>query len=196
VDGVARVSSVSRQITTYTIQGASDGPRVVVIEQPRSAGWTLSSSVSIGETATAHRLRVTLAAGQTQDVVAIGELPRLDTFQLADAGEAQLLRWAASPADAGTAEKLRAIAAIRAGVAASEGEIKAAEEKMTLLKSDQERLRANLEAARRESTFGRRLLAQLEASEAEIASVSRVREKAAERRDMLRTQIGTAIADF
>lgn len=196
VDGVARVSSVSRQITTYTVQGASDGARVVVIEQPRAAGWTLSSSASIGETATAHRLRVTLAAGQTKEVVAIGELPRLDTFQLADADEAQLLRWARSPADARTAEKLKAIAAIRTSVAAAEGEIKAAEEKIALLKSDQERIRANMEAAPRESTFGKKLLAQLEASDAQIASTSGVREKAAERRDSLRTQIRTAIADF
>lgn len=196
VDGVARVSVVSRRVTTYTVKGASDGERMVLIEQPRLAGWTFTSPSLTGETATAHRLKVKLAAGESKDAIATEELTRLQTFQLADADAAQLLQWAAAPADAGTSAKLKAIAGIRTSVAAAEREIEAADEKIERLKAEQERIRANMGAAPRETAFGKKLLGQLEASETQIAATGEAREKAVQRRDGLQAQIRTAIAGF
>lgn len=196
VDGVARVSVVSRRVTTYTIKGASDGERTVLIEQPRLAGWTFTSSASSGETATAHRLKVQLAAAESKDAVATQEFTRLETFRLADADEAQLLQWAAAPSDARTADKLKGIARIRASVAAAEREIEAADEKIERLKSEQERIRANMGSAPRESAFGKRLLGQLEASEAQIAAAGQARDRAALQRDSLQAQIRIAVTEF
>ena len=196
VDGVAQVSVVSRRVSTYTIKGAPDGDRTVVIEQPRFDGWTFTSPAASGGTATAHRLKVKLAAGETKDAVATQEFTRLDTFQLVDADETQLLRWAASPSDTKTAEKLKAIAKIRATVAATDREIEATDEKLERLKGEQERVRANMGATPRESAFGKRLLAQLETSETQIAQAGDARDKAVQRRDGLQAQIRAAIAGF
>lgn len=195
-DGVARVSVVSRRMTTYSVKGAPDGERTVVIEQPRLAGWSFASPAASGETATAHRLKVKLAAGESKQAVATQEFTRLDSFQLADADETQLLQWAAAPADARTSDKLKSIARIRTSVAAAEREIEAADDKLERLKGEQERIRANMGSAPRESAFGKRLLAQLEASETQIAQAGDARDKASQRRDGLQAQIRTAIAEF
>ena len=196
VDGVARVSVVSRRVTAYALKGAPDGERVVIIEQPRRAGWTFSSPALAGDTATAHRLKVKLAAGEAADVVATSEFTRLESYQLADADEAQLSRWAAAPVDAGMATTLKKLATLRASLAAAERDVEAADEKIGRLQSEQERIRANISATPRESAFGKRLLAQLEAAEAQIGTTSQARDKAERSSEGIKEQVRTAIANL
>lgn len=196
VDGVARVSVVSRSVTDYSIKGAPDGERTVVVEHPRRPGWTFSSPALASETATAYRLKAKLGAGQSTDLRATLETTRLDTFQLADADEAQLLDWAASPADPKTSDRLKAVAKLRGEAAAVEREIADIDDKAGRLRTEQERIRANMGATPRESDFGKKLLRQLETSEGQIGAAGGRREKAAERLDTIETELRTAIAGF
>ncbi len=55
VDGVARATVIAREVTTYTIKGAPDAARSVIIEHPRREGWTLTASARDSETPTAYR---------------------------------------------------------------------------------------------------------------------------------------------
>src|SRR5690606_31233968 len=64
VDGMLRMTQKSRIVTRYTVSGALDGERSVVIEHPVRSGWTFSSPDSDGKTATHHRLKTNVAAGQ------------------------------------------------------------------------------------------------------------------------------------
>src|SRR3546814_15230748 len=63
-DGVLKVTRVARLLTTYTVTGADDAPRTVIIEHPRREGWEFSSDALDSKTASSYRLKRDLKAGE------------------------------------------------------------------------------------------------------------------------------------
>src|SRR3984893_9738999 len=62
-EGVMRLTSLARQITTYRVKAASDGERSLLIEQPRLAGWGLAAPgpTHVELSREGYRIPVTLA---------------------------------------------------------------------------------------------------------------------------------------
>ncbi|MFC4274047.1 DUF4139 domain-containing protein [Achromobacter aloeverae] len=175
--GMLRAETVSRRVTTYTIKGAPDAPRTLVIEHPRLSGWTTKSEQLDSATPTHQRLRVQVAAGATTKVDVVDERPGASTYALADADAQALLAWSNAPADPTLAAKLKQLAQARAKVAEAEQSLADLEQKLSARNDDQGRLRENLGAVPQDSELGRRYLQMMADSENAIGTLASQRDK-------------------
>src|SRR5690606_21797825 len=83
--GVLRAQRTRRQETVYTVKGAPDAARTVVIEHPRRQGWTFESDQLMGETAAHYRLRTQVPKQGSATVRAIMSRQEQQTLALVDA---------------------------------------------------------------------------------------------------------------
>ncbi|OZI37612.1 hypothetical protein CAL29_04230 [Bordetella genomosp. 10] len=176
--GMLRAETLSRRVTTYSIKGAPDAARTVIIEHPRLAGWTTTSPQLDSATPTHQRLRVQVAAGATAKVEAVDERPGASTYALADANAQALLAWSNAPADPALAAKLRQLAQARAKVAEAEQSLGELDRKLSAQNDNQARLRENLGAVPQDSELGRRYLQMMADSENTIGALAGQRDKA------------------
>lgn len=196
VDGVARATVTSREVTTYTVKGAQDGERTVVIEHPRRDGWTFASTAKDSETPGAYRLKVKVPAGGSAEVVATLERVQVDAYTLADADEATLANWATTATDTKLAAKLSQLSKTRAEVATVEREIEEIGQNEERIRSEQDRIRSNLAAVPKDSELARRYLSRMTAQEEELTSANTARVAAEKRLKALQAKVREAIAGF
>lgn len=180
VDGTLHATHRSRLRTTYTIKGAGDAPRTVIIEHPRRQGWQLSSDALDSATPSHHRLRVEIEAGGTTELEAVAERHREERFALVDADSDALFRWSGAAADPETAAQLAELAELRQQLAQSEKAVSDIERNIARVVENQARIRANLESVPGDSTLGRRYLSMLEDEENRIADLEKDRATAEE----------------
>lgn len=178
VDGVARATVIAREVTTYTIKGAPDAARSVIIEHPRRDGWTLTASARDGETPTAYRLKVAVPAGGTAETRAVLERVRIDAYDLVDADEALLVRWASLATDPELGGKLKTLSQARAEVASATRTVEEIGERAAKVQAEQERIRSNLGAVPKDSELARRYLSRMGAQEDELAKLDAARTQA------------------
>ncbi len=170
-DGVLKVTQRARLDTTYSITGAADAPRTVIIEHPRRAGWRFSSDALDSSTASSYRLRVALTAGARAEVKAEEEQTRNETFALADAGQDDLLYWSGVAADAGTASSLARLAQLRAGLAQAQASLDRLSGERERSAQNQARIRDNLGSVPAQSELAQRYLSALGKEEDSIAGL-------------------------
>lgn len=176
-EGVAQVQTLERQITTYSVKGASDGARTLIIEHPRRPGWRTTSDHLDSETPTHRRLRVEVAAGATAKVEVIDEQPGSDSFALSDADEQTLLILAGSTSTPELKAKLNALVQQRRTWSVSERRLQAIDESIDRQTAEQARLRDNLGAVPDDSELGQRYMGMLATSENELARLAEQREQ-------------------
>lgn len=177
-EGVAQIRNLSRTVTTYRIKGASDAPRVIVIEHPKQAGWTTRSDHLDSETATHRRVRIDVAAGATAEVSVTDELPGTDTFALTDTDEQVLIMLANAPAAPALSAKLKALAQQRRTWAATERKMADIDSRIETQTGEQSRVRDNLSAVPPDSELGRRYMDLLAKSENAMADLATQRDQA------------------
>ncbi len=175
-DGVLTLSVTERQTTVYSVAGAVDDDRALLIEHPRRAGWDLVEPAGGGTdaTATAYRLPLAVPAGRTVTLTAALERPRQERVALSDLTADQLTLQAAST---DLAPDLRAaltrLAGLRAAVAVQERRIAEIEREQEERIKEQERLRANLVALPAGSDLHKRTLAKMGEAETRLDALSR-----------------------
>ena len=194
VDGVARATVIAREVTTYTIKGAPDAARSVIIEHPRREGWTLTASARDSETPTAYRLKVAVPAGGTAETRAVLEHVQIDAYDLVDADEALLVRWAALATDPELGGKLKTLSQARAEVAAATRTVEEIGEREAKVQTEQERIRSNLGAVPKDSELARRYLTRMGGQEDELAKLAAARAEAESGLKASRARIRTLIA--
>lgn len=194
VDGVARATVIAREVTTYTIKGAPDAARSVIIEHPRREGWTLTASARDSETPTAYRLKVAVPAGGTAETRAVLEHVQIDAYDLVDADEALLVRWAALATDPKLGGKLKTLSQARAEVAAATRTVEEIGEREAKVQAEQERIRSNLGAVPKDSELARRYLTRMGGQEDELAKLAAARTEAESGLKASRARIRTLIA--
>ena len=183
VDGVLRVVVTDRRSTQYTIAGAPQEDRVVVVEQPRLAGWELVApdgfEVEAGE---AHyRLTVEVPAGETIVLDAVLERPREETYELWQLRPDQVAFFANSaelPSEVRAA--IESLSRYQSDIAEAERRLQRAEAETLRVVEEQARVRDNLSAVPRDSDLYRRYLATMAQQEDELA---RLQGEAAQARD-------------
>ena len=175
-DGVLTLSVTDRQSTTYTVAGAPDGDRSLIIEHPRRPGWELAEPAGgkPDATAAAYRLPLAVPAGKTVTLTATLERPRQERIVLTDLTADQI----AARADAAelppeVRQALTALASLRAAVAEKERRIAALERDRAERIADQERLRENLQALPAGSDLHKRTLAKMAEAENRIDALAR-----------------------
>lgn len=194
VDGVARATVIAREVTTYTIKGAPDAARSVIIEHPRRDGWTLTATARDGETPTAYRLKVAVPAGGTAETRAVLERVQIDAYDLVDADEALLVRWASLATDPELGGKLKTLSQARAEVAAATRTVEEIGEREAKVRAEQERIRSNLGAVPKDSELARRYLTRMAAQEDELAKLDAARAEAESGLKASQARIRTLIA--
>lgn len=194
VDGVARATVIAREVTTYTIKGAPDAARSVIIEHPRREGWTLTASARDSETPTAYRLKVAVPAGGTAETRAVLEHVQIDAYDLVDADEALLVRWAALATDPELGGKLKTLSRARAEVAAATRTVEEIAEREAKVQAEQERIRSNLGAVPKDSELARRYLTRMGGQEDELAKLAAARAEAESGLKASQARIRTLIA--
>ncbi|MEE7450444.1 hypothetical protein MRF4_23025 [Methylobacterium radiotolerans] len=194
VDGLARATVIAREVTTYTIKGAPDAARSVIIEHPRRDGWTLTASARDGETPAAYRLKVAVPAGGTAETRAVLERVQIDAYDLVDADEALLVRWASLATDPELGGKLKALSQARAEVAAANRTVEEIGERAAKMQAEQERVRSNLGAVPKDSELARRYLTRMGAQEDDLARLAAARAEAESGLKAARARIRALIA--
>lgn len=175
-DGALSLTVSDRQTTTYTVAGARDGDRNLVIEHPRRAGWTLvdPKEPTVEATANAYRLALPVPAGKTATLTASLERPRQERILLTDLSADQLTIQAASQElPAALRDALLKLAGLRAAVAEKERRIADIEREQQERVAEQERLRANLAALPVGSDLHKRTLAKMGDAETRLDTLSR-----------------------
>lgn len=166
-DGVMTLRRRERLSRTYSLRGAGDAGRLLLLQEPRRPGWTLVAPESgVEESGEGYRLALTLAAGETKSVTFVFERPLDERVFLADMNDARLAAYLeASYLPEEMKRELRRLAELKATLAAAQRTLARLESEESEIVSDQGRLRENLTAVPSQSDLGRRYLGQLSEQE-------------------------------
>lgn len=196
IDGMLRMTQKSRLVTQYTITGALDGARTVVIEHPVRPGWTFSSPDSDGKTANHHRLKTSVGQGAQKTVQAVDEQLRRETYAMVDAAPDMLLGWSASSTDKALAAKLVQLADARKQAIVAQNALDQWGEERERLVQEQDRIRQNLAAVPEGSDMGTRYLKHLEDTENDIRALMTQRVALEEEVQRLEGQVQKILRTF
>ena len=172
-DGVMLLNVTERQTSHYAVAGAKDGPRKLVIEHPRRAGWALADGLKAETTAAAYRLPIDVPAGETVKLSVTLERPRVERVTLADLPPDALLAQAQGaelPAEARQA--LGELAKLRVALTEAEMRVAALEQAREEQVKEQERLRDNLAALASATDLRKRTLAKMNEAENRLEALS------------------------
>jgi hypothetical protein len=176
--GVLRATSAEIAEVEYLVHNAAPDARMVIVEQPRRAGWDLDSDPKPDETTpTAYRFRVATASKETVRLH-IGERHTFEQhFRLVDSTDQQLTVFLQN-AKAGPAvmQELEPLFAAKRAVAALDGQIGDKQNAINQLVEDQKRVRDNLGALKggtEERALAKRYTAELNTQEDTLATLRR-----------------------
>jgi len=176
-DGILHATVKAVEETTYTVRGASDGERTVVIEHPRKPGWEFRSPSSNDMTRDHYRLKTKVLAGETVKVSALSERTMQETYALTDAHPQLLLDWASS-SDGETAERLKKLAEARQKQDEARRKLDQIEQENQRLSESQSRIRMNLEAVPEGSDLQGRYMTMMQSIEDQISDLEKARKEA------------------
>ena len=176
--GILRATSAEVAEVEYLVHNAAPDARVVIVEQPRRAGWELDSDPKPEETTpTAYRFRVATAPKETVRLH-IGERHTLEQhFRLVDSTDQQLTVFLQNAkAGPGVMQQLEPVFAAKRAVAALGTQTRNKQSAINQLVEDQKRLRDNLGALKgsaEERSLAKRYTSELNAQEDTLASMRR-----------------------
>lgn len=194
--GVLRATRITRAQTTYTVVGAQDGPRTVIIEHPRREGWRFTSPSLNESTPTHHRLRVELAQGATAEIAAVNERTDIESIELINADTETLLFWSGQIDDAETIETIGQLAERRGEIAGAEQQTSEIAQDIDRASANQTRIRENLAALPADSALGQRYVSMLEEEENRIAELGERRREVEARLTQLREDLAKFVSEL
>lgn len=197
--GILRMAVVDRRETIYTIKGAAQEPRKLVIEHPRDYGWTLVSPdpKDAEMTDSAFRLPVDVGAGETKTFSVRTEYPREETYRLVDMAlssiEANATNTSLSQAQRQVFERLREM---RRDIDTAEAEMSTALSERERIFREQERIRENLKSVPERSDIAQRYLTQLNQQEDQLDALNARVKDAEGRRDAARARLADYVGEI
>lgn len=173
--GTLTLTRTDRKKTTYTLAGAPDEARTVILEHPRIAGYELAASDEyqvVDMTAARYRLRREVPAGATVKIEVVLERPRAESVSLTDLPDEKLGVYATSTElPMRVREALQRIIDLRADVTAQEITLSQKNAERARILEDQARLRDNLKAIPAGSALAEKYLARLDDQEARLSAL-------------------------
>jgi hypothetical protein len=176
--GVLRATSAEVAEVEYLVHNAAPEGRMVIVEQPRRAGWELDSDPKPAETtATAYRFRVATSPRETVRLH-IGERHTFEQhFRLVDSTDQQLMVFLQNAkASSAVMQELEPVFAAKRAVAALDAQIGEKQSAINELVEDQKRVRDNLGALKgsaEERSLAKRYTAELNGQEDTLATLRR-----------------------
>ncbi len=176
--GVLRATRKSILDTTYQIKAPIDEARILVIEHPRRSDYTLEDAGDAEATPTHYRLKLALKPGETRSLRVRLSRTMEEQLRILEMSGPVAAIWAQQAADSSNKQAITAfttLAALRRAVAEVEGRLAEIERRSGVIVKDQERQRANLTSAPKESDLAKRSLAAISAGEDELAVLAKTR---------------------
>ncbi|WFR98844.1 DUF4139 domain-containing protein [Rhizobium tumorigenes] len=146
VDGMISTTSITREDTVYSIVGASDAPRTVLIEEMKRPGWTFKADDMIDGTPTKDRIKTVVKAGETKVVTSTLSIVNQESFALADAGSNELIQWQDSATDPAMRAKLADLVKAKTVQDAARQTLEDLDQQFARGEADQQRARSNLQS--------------------------------------------------
>ncbi|MFL5335694.1 MAG: hypothetical protein ACJ8H8_21560 [Geminicoccaceae bacterium] len=174
-DGVLELTRVEQQHFAYAVTPHFAGPaRSFVLEQPLPAGWRVAAPPDTKVDGDQLRVDRNLDASVPLDLAVVLERPVVQRLALVDLDtDALQLEFKGVTPPAKLREVLARLQTLSAAVADSERRIQQLKARQGELTQDQDRLRQNLQAVPAGSDLARRYIKALEASEDELAALSK-----------------------
>jgi hypothetical protein len=174
-DGLMTLTRTQQKQTVYTLAGASDGPRTIVLEQPRIDGFTLLPSTDyqlIETTEKSYRLEREIPANGSATVTVTLAKKLGEVVILTSTSTDQLVTYATS---AGLSAEVRAalskVVDRRAQLAAKEAVLSQKTAERSRIVEDQARLRENLKAVPAGSDLAKRYLKRMNDQEERLLAL-------------------------
>ena len=195
-DGVLTASVRETSVTRYAIKGAPDGERTVIIEHAKRPGWTFSSDNEMDSTVSHHRLRVEVAEGVTESVVALQERTLSESYALISTDANRLIYLSRRSPDRAISAKLRELAGLQTEITQIEEQVQQLRYRKEQEGLDQDRHRSNLAATDPGADLYKRAVRKLEESETRIEDIETEIAALLERRAQIRETLGDKIRTF
>lgn len=197
-DGVLTIRRALSWTTVYHLTAPKDAERAIMIDHARIAGTKVVTSAEVvSDDPDRLRLRVSVPAGAAKDLRVVETREDSNTLELIDSDAETLLFYSSTKGiDPAVADKLKAIAALKGKVAATERAIDRADQVIQRQSDEQARIRANLEALPETSDSAKSYVAKLARSEKAIEDADAARTAAQDKADKERAALSEAIARF
>ncbi len=179
VDGVIHAKTLLREVTAFTLHGAPDGNRIVLIEQAKRPGWAFKAENTGDSTLTHDRVRVALNAGETRNVETISEQVQAEEFALSDATPQMITSWADAAEDTEVKAKLKELAEARMKQVEAQEALQRIQTDYDQVAESQDRTRENLRAVPN-GDLQSRYLAQMSQEEDRLGELRKERDAAQE----------------
>jgi hypothetical protein len=190
--GVLTLRQVARSETTYAIRNGGTEDREVVIDHPDRPGWTLTApeGVTVTATAEAHRLTLTVPAGQTVTRVVAQERPLEERYVATDLSEGILASLSAT-GGLSAAEKraIEQMVQLTARAAEYDRRAQALERDLDQVMADQGRLRDNLGSVPEDSDLHARFMTRMGQLEDRLTALRDQQTEALTEADAARTAL-------
>ncbi|MHC1547159.1 DUF4139 domain-containing protein [Phyllobacterium sp. K27] len=178
-DGIIHAKTLLREVTIFTVNGAADGDRIVLIEQEKRPGWTFKAENTGDSTLTHDRVRVALKAGETQSVETVREQTQAEEFALSDAVPQMITNWADAAEDPEVKAKLKELAEARLKQVEAQEALDRVQREYDQVAESQDRTRENLRAVPN-GDLQSRYLAQMGQEEDRLGELRKKRDAAQE----------------
>jgi hypothetical protein len=169
-NGILTITSRQREETIYTLKNKAKKARLILVEHPYRADWTLVEPTEPTErTADRYRFAVRVEAGKSGTLKVVTETPVAQTVALLVGDENVLVQYAAN----GTVspklrEALNGVVERRRKHRELDTAARKVDKERESIAQEQERIRANMGAVDRESALYRRYMDQLDKQETRI----------------------------
>jgi hypothetical protein len=168
--GILHATYKLRQTKVYNVKNRSTHARLVLLEHPVRADWTLTAPEQPAERSRdVYRFRVSVPPGKTATQEVVEEQPRLSRVVLSTADDQTIAVFLASNV---TSPKVKAAleqaAALKAKLGGTLREIGVVERQIADIVKDQGRLRANMERVPEKSAPYQRYMKKLDEQETQI----------------------------
>jgi len=179
VDGIIHAKTLLREVTIFTVNGAADGDRTVLIEQEKRPGWTFRAENTADSTLTHDRVRIALKAGETRNVETVSEQTQAEEFALSDAAPQMITSWADAAEDPEVKTKLKELAEARMKQVDAQEALDRVQREYDQVAESQDRTRENLRAVPN-GDLQSRYLAQMGEEEDRLGELRKERDAAQE----------------
>lgn len=172
-DGLLKATVIDQQRTTYTVTGAANEPRRVVIDHPTSSDRDLAEpKQGVEKIDSGYRAGIDVAAGKTASLTFVSERTLAQETSLASLSTQDFARFAASGRLTEAQRKAFArLAELAQARGKAEAEVRRLSDSRKEIEAEQGRTRANLGSVPAQSDLQRRYLAMLGEQEDRLAKL-------------------------
>lgn len=170
--GILSITEEVERRTSYRIQGADRGERVVTVDHPRRQGWTVSAATAPEERLDSWRWQVAVAEGATEVLEVVERQPRLRRVTVADLDTAALIDWQGRSTDEGLRATLAELAGLRRQIAEAEVAVRRSQSDAAERAQEQARLVNLIVQLGDDSAANRDRRARVDAIDTELARLA------------------------